>query len=358
MAGRILSMQRQARELGRLRTGYTDTSRGKARPVRSNEWIISSHADHYVQAAADAWGGSVEQWQPQGGGAPQFRVITQQAALDAILPPGDPLSQSLEMWSNGGCTRRCDGVTELLSDAPCVCRGKFGDSFHEQRTGTVCSTTTRLNVFLPDLPDVGVWRMETHSFYAAQEIAGAVDLIKGAVGHEVAIPIRLRIEQRMRKANGETKKFPVVVVELRGITTGQVLGGSVLGAIAAPERQALAAAPAESPVVVQIDVESVRRAVEAVDNLDDLRELWGEAKAAGLLDRVMERAREFSTPTSGPDESDDDSDDLYAQIMRKVPDSLTTTSMVEEDFKKVTGAEMETATSAQLRTYLDHLVTQ
>ena len=194
MAGRILSLQVQARELGRLRTGYVDGRR----PVRSDTWIVSSHAEHYVQAAAEAWGGTVEKWQPQGGGASQWRVRTEAVSLDALLPPGDPLSQSLELWSGGGCSRRCDGLTEMQADVPCICRAEHGDAFHEQAKGSVCSATTRLNVFLPEMPDVGVFRAETHSFYSAQEIAGAVDLIKSAVGGDKIIPIRLQSPGRSR----------------------------------------------------------------------------------------------------------------------------------------------------------------
>lgn len=365
MAGRILSLQRQARELGRLRTGYTDTSGRKPRPVRSDTWIVSSHAEHYVQAAADAWGGKVEKWQPQGGGAAQWRVVTMQAGLDAILPPGDPLSQSLELWSAAGVSRRCDGVTEFQSDCPCICRAKFGDEFYEQPVGSVCAETTRLNVFLPEMPDVGVWRMETKSHYAAMEIAGAVDLIKGAVGFEAVIPIRLRIEQRQRKANGETKKYQVIALELRGITTGQVLGGSVMGALTAPERPAIEAAKGISapvvsgepdgrvvPVAVQIDVESVKAAIGAVDNLDDLRALWSDVKAAGLDSLAMARAAELQQPLAASD--DDDADQLYSKVMKSVPGDWSTTK-VEEDFKKVTGLDMETAGGIHLKAYLDHL---
>lgn len=151
---RIITLQRQARELGRLRTGYTD---GK-RPKRSETWVISSHSQDYIEAAASECGGNPEKWQPQGNGAAQWRVITTSSAIDAILPPGDPLSQAYEMWNKGGCARRCDGITESLTDSPCVCRSDFGEDFHEQPTGTVCNMTTRLNVMLPAMPDFGVWR--------------------------------------------------------------------------------------------------------------------------------------------------------------------------------------------------------
>lgn len=362
MAGRILSMQRMARELGRLRTGYTDTSGEKPRPVKSETWVITSHADHYVRGAAEAWGGTPEKWQPLGGGAAQWRVITDATVLDAILPPGDPLSQSFELWSGGGCARRCDGITETLSDSPCLCRSQHGDDFHEQRKGTVCAATTRLNVFLPEMPDVGVWRLETHSWYAAGEIAGAVDLIRHAVGPEAIIPIRLRIEQRQRKADGKTKQYPVIVVELRGITTGQVLGASVMGGqqlAAQAQREAitvgnrgapaLTAGPA-SAAAAPFDVDSVRAAIAAVPDLAGLRAMWPDAKAAGLEDVAKARAAELA---AAPVESGDP-DELWAAIVRTVPEDWTSTQ-VEQDFAAFAGVPSEQAGAADMAAYARHL---
>jgi hypothetical protein len=221
MAGRILTLQRQARELGRLRTGYTQGNR----PMRSKTWVVTSHARHYVEAAAGLWGGNVEQWQPLGNRPQQWRVITDAESIDAIMPPGDPLSQYNEMWSKGGCQRRCDGITESISDRPCLCLAQFGEDWYLQPKGDVCSATTRLNVMLPDMPDLGVWRAETHSFYAANEWAGQLDMVLSGTGGKGFVPVALRIEPRQRVAGGKTKNFPVVVVEIRGITPRQALAG-------------------------------------------------------------------------------------------------------------------------------------
>lgn len=171
MGSRIRTAQKQARELGRLRTGYSvpnQDPKKRPRPVKSKTWVLSSHAEHYVTAAAEAWGGKVERWQPQGNGAPQFRVITEAEQIEAILPPGDPLSQANEMWNKGGCVRRCDGQTEQISRHPCLCLSEHGPEWHLLRQDLytkdkVCAATSRLNVVLPDMPDVGVWRVETHS---------------------------------------------------------------------------------------------------------------------------------------------------------------------------------------------------
>lgn len=376
MPGRLLTMQRQLRELGRLRTGYTDISGPRPRPVKSQTWIVTSHAEHYVESAAEAWGGTPEKWQPAGNGAPQFRVITDAVSVDALLPSGDPLSQTLELWSGGGCVRRCDGVTDIQSDSPCICRAQHGDNFHEQAKGTVCAATTRLNVFLPDMPDVGVWRAETHSHYAAQEIAGAVDLIKAAAGTEAVIPIRLRIEQRQRKAQGQTKKFPVIVVELRGgITTGQLLMGvdvrelSATGQlpaqrseIAAPDRRALPAAPTPAPLPEPtLDVDSVRAALTTIaagGTLQDLRDIWKQILAAGLESeglKAAEEMRQAAKPAQPAEDSPaDDPDTLWLQILQAVPVDWTSTR-TENEFRQHAGVLAEDAGAAEMRAYLEHL---
>lgn len=283
MGSRILTLQRQARELGRLRTGFSvpsDKPGGRPRPVKSKTWVISSHAEHYVTAAAEAWGGTVEQWQPQGAGSPQFRVITEAQQIDALLPPGDPLSQCNEMWNKGGCMRRCDGQTEQLTRQPCLCARQFGEDWHEQPKGTVCAATTRLNVMLPDMPDLGVWRAETHSFYAANEMAGTVDMVLSGTGGKGLIPVTLRIEPRSRVAGGTTKHFPVVVVEVRGITPRQALSGPLSTALALDPSgsRAIAALEAARPDYLAL--------AEAALSSEDVRDVWRQARQVGHVTKT------------------------------------------------------------------------
>lgn len=284
MGSRILNLQRQARELGRLRTGWSVPNadpKKRARPVKSKTWVLSSHAEHYVEAAAQAWGGTVERWQPQGNGSAQFRVITERESIDALLPSGDPLSQHNEMWSAGGCQRRCDGQTEQMTRRPCICFAQFGEDWHLQPKGRVCATTSRLNVILPDMPDLGVWRAETHSFYAANEWSGTVDMVLSGTDGRGMVPVSLRIEPRTRVAGGETKHFPVVVVEIRGITPRQALSGPLTTAVALDPSKASAALAIEAPKVT----DWVALAQGALTS-DDVRDLWMQARAAGDVQRA------------------------------------------------------------------------
>lgn len=286
MGPRIRTAQKQARELGRLRTGYSipsDDPKKRPRPVKSKTWVLSSHSEHYVTAAAEAWGGKIERWQPQGNGAPQFRVITEAEQIEAILPPGDPLSQANEMWNKGGCARRCDGETEQISRHPCLCLAEHGPEWHQLRQDIrtkdkVCAATSRLNVILPDMPDVGVWRVETHSWYAANELAGTVDMVLSGTGGKGLVPVTLRIEPRTRVAGGQTKHFPVVVVEIRGVTTRQALTGPLPTAVALdPAGSSRAVAAIEAPR------HDYLADAEAALTVDDVQDVYRAAHAAGDL---------------------------------------------------------------------------
>lgn len=372
MGSRIRTIQQQARELGRLRTGtYEKPEKGKGRPVRSKTWILTSQAEHYVEAAAAEWGGKVEKWQPQGNGAQQFRVVTGAVAIDAILPPGDTLSQSLEMWNKGGAARRCDGYTELLSDSPCRCVADWGPEFHAVAPkDETCKMTTRLGVILPDMPDIGVWRVETHSFYSANEIAAAVDMMRAAVGPQGLVPLRLRIEQRTRVSGGQTKHFPVVAVELRGATSGQVLEAAaglmeLVASTVPPARTAIG--PGRPDYVTQ---------AKAAKHLEAWREVWTAASAAGHLDKQLKtELAEIGKALKAPDaatpgqvqtakaegdteaevidvepEDDDELDKAYAAVVEKSPwdmDRLNT-----EFASRNGGTTLNTGTVAELRAFL------
>jgi hypothetical protein len=370
MGSRIMTIQRQARELGRLRTGYTDTTGSKARPVRSQTWIVTSHAEHYVQAAAEIWGGTPEKWQPLGNGAQQWRVVTTASCLDAILPPGDPLSQAYESWSRGGAQRRCDGMTETLADQPCFCRAQWGDNFHEVAPrDAACKMTTRLNVMLPEMPDIGAWRVETHSFYSANEIAAAVDMLKGAIGDQALIPVRLRIEQRTRVAQGKTKQFPVVAVELRGSTAGQVLAGAVqtvpVGTAATPPavETGRAAAIEAKPAAPAPSVDDFIAAAQGSASVDDLSTNLQAAQNAGFARNLadpgdpvaaafMRRRGELANPPPATAPAGD-ADAIWQQIVAAWPG---TTSELNTAFAQaMNGLTSESASEVELDAFLTKL---
>lgn len=275
MGSRLRNIQARAAEHGRLRTGYTQGNR----PMRSSTWVVTSHSEEHVRTAATLWGGDVEKWTPLNSTITQWRVITKASSIEALITPGDPLNQYNEMWSKGGCQRRCDGETELLTRQPCVCAARFGEDWHQQKKGVVCSTTSRLNVMLPDLSGMGMWRAETHSFYAASEWGGMVDMVLAGTDGKGFVPVTLRIEPRQVVREGKTKNFPVVVVELRGVTPRQALAGPLPTAVALdPAGGGPAVAAIEGPKGRDWIAEA-----EGALTSDDVRDLWMDAQAAGAV---------------------------------------------------------------------------
>ncbi|MGC5531619.1 hypothetical protein [Streptomyces sp. SR-10] len=283
MGRRILTMKAQAAELGRIRTGYSrPNSNPKKRriPVKSDTFLLSSHSRPYIKRAAELYGGDVEEWTPQNTKIAQYRVITKVKELYAILPVGDPLSQSNELWSGGGCARRCDGVTEEFTRRPCLCLAEHGELWHEQPTGTVCKPTSRINVMLADMPDLGVWRYETHSYYAADAMAGGIDTVLQATDGKSPMPLRMWIEHRTVVRRGQTKNFPVVMVvpsipKLRHALSGPLSMAAALdpGTL---DRPAIEAGPAVVP-----DYAAEARLCRTVE---DARAVWHKANRAGHVD--------------------------------------------------------------------------
>lgn len=205
------------------------------------------------------------------------------------------------------------------------------------------------------MPDIGVWRMETGSFYAANEIAAHVDLIRNATRGEIAVPIRLRMEQRQRVANGQTKKFPVVAVELRGPTAGQLMAGTAnldaLSSLPTADRPALTAGG---------DGRDWFAEIAATTDLDVLRHLYEEARQANAPTEVgaaiTSRAAEISGAPAQGKASSADPDALWAQIVAAAPVDWTTTQLEEEFAAATDGTFPGSASAEELQAFLDRLV--
>jgi hypothetical protein len=206
----ILTLQRRLREAGRIRIGQqVPTSNGKTRPAKLDAFRLTSADQSVITEAARLYGGNPKKWD----GAPvgdQWEVITTTTALPVIVPPSEmAFSQFFELWSGGGCQRRCDGNTELLSGESCVC---------DLEDEKACKPTTRLSVILQQLPGLGVWRLESHGWYAATELAGTVEVCQAAAARGQLLPAVLRLEQRQVKrivsGKPQTMNFAVPILDI------------------------------------------------------------------------------------------------------------------------------------------------
>lgn len=213
----IINLQRSIAEAGRIRIGQTVPSgNGRTRPAKLGTFRLTSGDRQRIEEAAALFGGEVRPWQAPAGA--QWEVITEATAIDVIVPPSAmAFSQHYELWSAGGCQRRCDGETESLTEQACLCDP-------EQRE---CDIHTRLSLMIRDLPGLGLWRIDTSGWYAAREIAGAVEIMAMAAGRGILLPARLLLEQRSVKRPGkdgkpQTLRFAVPRLD-PGITPGELL---------------------------------------------------------------------------------------------------------------------------------------
>lgn len=259
----IIGLQRRIREVGRIRIGVqTDTRSGKRAPKKLDRFRFTSNDRSVIEAAASIYGGTAQAW--DNNGVNQWECISDATELRIALPPDTSdlaWSQYYEQWGAGFCQKRCDGVRDTIRDRACDCDP-------ENRT---CKPTSRLSVLLPDIAGLGLWRLESHGYYAAVELAGAIDLIQQMAGAHAVIPARLRLELRevRRLVNNKptVRKFAVPCIDLDVSIMGvrsialQVGGDPVLEA---PETPALESgwAPVPEPEVPEVlsVVEQVKEA--------------------------------------------------------------------------------------------------
>ena len=269
----ILDVQRRGQQIGRLRIGQQvavikdgqDT--GKTRPARLDTFRFTTASRVTADAIAELYGGEVREWNGE------FEVITGKSEIGVTVPPRDAVvSQWYEKWTAGGCQRRCDSQREQISGGPCLCphAEDLSDADEVARMALerarlaklnppqACGLVTRINVMIPDLPGLGVFRLDTGSYYAATEIGDSAQLMQMARDHGVFLPAILRIEHRQRVAGGQTKKFPVPVLEVlatfRDLATGAIESAGMAAQLPpAPGRRAITAVPHPSPAADQHD---------------------------------------------------------------------------------------------------------
>lgn len=333
----ILDLQQRARELGRIRTGQKTA---KGAPTKLDRFRITSPSQSLVGQVSALYGGTVAAW--DNGGDAQWEVVTDATRLPVLVPP-QPVSQFYELWSGGGCQRRCDGQTELLKDTACLCGPD-----PEQRA---CKPTTRLNVVLRDVPGIGVWRLESHGYYAAVELPDVARFLAQAGGY---VSAWLALEPRTVKRPGQdTRRFIVPVLEV-DVTPAQLLAGgagSDAPALAAPERQALPAAPEGESWPAWHDL------IAGATTRDELLAIRAQVAESGMSDgRKVELdglmlARAAQIATSADADTAERRDRLWSQIMAAT--TYDTSAELEADFWRVTGTSPDQATALQLGTYLD-----
>ena len=205
----IRSLTQRLPEAGRIRIGAKVGSGGKTRPSSIDTFRFTSQDREAIDQVAARYGGEVTPWSD--GHGTQWQVTTQANEIGIVLP-SDPLGGTpiYELWSGGGCQRRCDGETaevpghDGMVETACICASK---------EAMECKPKVRLNVVLPDIKFAGTWRLETSSWNAVHELPGMVAMIQSLQSGGLTRGL-LALEQRQSKSGKQTKNFVVPVLRV------------------------------------------------------------------------------------------------------------------------------------------------
>lgn len=230
------------REQGRLRMGVKT---GKAMKALKH-WRFTSPERAPLDQLAVIYGGEVKPWSdPKAGQGPdQFELLSTSSQIRVFIPPNG-LSTWYELWSGGGVKRRCDGaMCQIDGDpqrlAPCLCI----ENQHME-----CKPKTRLAVVLPEVrPFGGVWRLDTGSWNAADEMA-AMERLLDQLQVQGLVEAQLLIEPRSRMVQGRKKNYVVPVILISSsadLALGAAQDGRML--IEGAEQPALPAPTPTPPV--------------------------------------------------------------------------------------------------------------
>lgn len=272
----IIDLQRGLAEVGRIRLGEkVQASNGRQRPAKLDRFRFTSKSRRAIEAAADAYGGTVEEWRDAPSDAEQWQVKIEAADLAVLLPPSDlAWDQWYELWNSAGvCIRRCDGRTDHRTGNECECNPEERD----------CTAHTRLSLMLTELRGIGLWRVESSGYYAARELKGAVEILSMAAARGQLVPARLRLDHRERRSidpqTDQLRVFKFVVpvldidasLEQLGIVAGRQpaaeIGGTPVGEIGRPGFTPVS----DQPALESAPVPSVAEQVAAVDDLPPAR---------------------------------------------------------------------------------------
>lgn len=292
----IANIERRIPEAGRIRTGVKIATRnGKEAPSAIPNFRFTSHDEDALGQIAGMYGGQVVPWSDPKAAVGQFEVITEAPEIRVVLPP-DPLGGTpvYELWGGGGCERRCDGLTAaVLQQGPdglenvqvsclCVAKGEMS-----------CKVITRLSVILPEVRFAGVWRLDTKSWNAAQELPGMVDMVRSMQSEGLAYAT-LALKHRRSVTAGETHRFIVPQLGIPASIEQLAAGGSRLGALPSAQLPELEAG-------VPLDDDEVHDA-EIVDETasEGAFELLAAA-AKGLTDAQKKAFTEFGETEGWPE---------------------------------------------------------
>lgn len=385
----IRSLQQRLSQVGVVRLGEQRISKktGNPYPAKLETFRLTSPSRDIIAKAAELYGGEVRDW-PNGPSGPEFQVITKVKELPVYVLP-QRIDPNLELWGNGFRARLCDGETERIRNAPCLCEAaarqryqranrpwpEDGKFLRDPRSD--CKPTTRMSVMLADLSD-GQWKVEAHGWNAAAELPTKATVYLALARRPVPATLRLTIRKdAVLKVKGdseelESREYAVPELDFGNLFTARMaltgqLDDIVQAALGGAQRQAIEAG------TVQVDWLAE---VAAAQSAADLNALKDRMMAVGVRDQALvdawkARGAEIVAAAEKPavagsepapiaaevieGEAEPDPDQAWAAILREVGPKGWKTSQVETVYRERMGHDPSEANGWQLASFLQAL---
>lgn len=296
----IKNLQSRLTQVGVIRLGEKrKAASGKEYPAKLETFRVTSPSKPLIESVAALLGGEVRPWQSKTG--PEWEVVTSATEIAVHVPP-QVIDPNYELWGNGFRARFCDGETERIRGAACLCEAAARQRYERtklswpedglfERTKDDCKPTTRITLMISDIPaGAGTFKLESHGMNAAAELPALSAAIAAA---SQPIPATLRLQQReggvMKIVDGrekvEARKYAVPVLDFFGLfTPRQAFSGQLESAIQQAiggSRQALTAVE-EAPPARDWLAE-----IAAADTAVRLSNLKEDMQAAGVRDEAV-----------------------------------------------------------------------
>ena len=215
--------------IGKIHLGIkTSNAKGNQHPKPVDYFVVKPD-DSTSEAAAKAFH-SVYGEEP--------REIT------VAFPSNDP-DQFFPQWltsyrgGDGWHQRYCqgDGETAQRSDekggyVPIPCLYKECPLYQSRK----CEELGRLQFFLPDVPGIGVWQIDTASYYSTVNLNGSIKMVRALTGGRIGmIPLKLRLVPKVVNPEGKPKTVYVMTLGIDDLKLTDFLADARALALGTPE---------------------------------------------------------------------------------------------------------------------------
>ncbi|MCF8567412.1 hypothetical protein LLE49_22075 [Alicyclobacillus tolerans] len=218
MAIKGFSQPKRIPRVGKIYLGEKQkNAEGKEYPVARDYFVVRADGKNTSEAAAKAF------HEVYGDTPREMTVVFPSDDPENFMPQylaayrGSP--QRPELWckGNGETASRVDG-NGGYHDIPCLY--KECPIFQENK----CKELTRLLFMLPEVKGLGIWELDTSSYYGSQNLLGTIQLIRKCTRGKIAmIPLTLRVVPQTVNPDGRTKTVYVVDLQWEDINLMDLL---------------------------------------------------------------------------------------------------------------------------------------